>query len=476
MENYYGDGVVGFDPNDHDYSDEIHPINHNHPYANLEGAYAHAEEDDDDYETVGDDEQSEFEPEHDEDAEGEIEHEDYDESIHEPMEGIIAETASNHNKRPKMPLPPVELLHSNPSAFLFQFMFLPRPVRTPDHQLEFWALFWEPITDAMRMHGCEFLSIRLVAVMNENAELERRVKKTGSRRTKVLTDDVYSPITIKLMTREQWDNEDVIWCICEGMKKYPKEVNKNKRFRERLGMSIPERDDLGDASRHADIVAEAEKKKAAIEAAADKKATAKKPAAEKKSGAKKAAPKKSTSAGKAGGRVKAAASSSGKSTTKAPAKASSSSAAKPSSSKAATQKTNPKSAAATKDNSTTTKRSNKRVMEPNSDDVSTDNTSPKKKPCTPNTKAGRNKTPFSTPRGRRSTIGKDETAGKKRGIKQEETPRGKDRFVALSYWCLALALIYTIGFRIPADWCDDCYPESSDSEGGDDSEDEDEQM
>ncbi|GME48915.1 hypothetical protein GTA08_BOTSDO00948 [Neofusicoccum parvum] len=163
-------------------------------------------------------------------------------SAFEPEEAALEAAKEEEEAGAQMPLPPMTLLHSNPEQFVMEFMFLPRPVRMREADLEFYALSWEPITKRQLMRCCEYLSRRLSELMNENVELERRVKNLGPRKTTVLTEDPYEVVTVEIMRNEGWNRDDVVWCICEGMKKYPKELTRNQRFKTRLGLPVPGED------------------------------------------------------------------------------------------------------------------------------------------------------------------------------------------------------------------------------------------
>ncbi|EKG21584.1 hypothetical protein MPH_01092 [Macrophomina phaseolina MS6] len=141
-----------------------------------------------------------------------------------------------------MPLPPMELFNREPEDFIMEFMFLPRPSRMREIDLEFYCLHWKPLTREILERCCEYLSEKLVALMNENAALERNVKGLGARRTSVLTDQPYGVITVELMRDESWDHDDIVWCICEGMKKFPRELSRNQRFKARLSLPVPGKD------------------------------------------------------------------------------------------------------------------------------------------------------------------------------------------------------------------------------------------
>lgn len=144
--------------------------------------------------------------------------------------------------RPKMPLPPTELFHHDPEAFIMEFMFLPRPGRMREADLDFSCLHWKPITREILVKCCGYISIKLTMLMNEDAELERDVKGMGARRTAVLSKNPYDAITAELIRKEKWSREDVIYCICEGMKRFPRELSRNQRFKARLNLPVPGKD------------------------------------------------------------------------------------------------------------------------------------------------------------------------------------------------------------------------------------------
>lgn len=162
---------------------------------------------------------------------------------------IVDETSFIHeNMKLNTPHPPLSLFKKDPLEYLMEFMFMPRPQRLRECDWEFWCLHWQPVTFHMLEICTEYCSQKNVDLMNENAELERELKRLGPRRTAVLTTEVYEAQTIERTRNppkegeEPWTREDHMWCICEGTKMFPKNLAKNQRFKERLGLPVPGED------------------------------------------------------------------------------------------------------------------------------------------------------------------------------------------------------------------------------------------
>ncbi|KAK0654637.1 hypothetical protein DIS24_g5118 [Lasiodiplodia hormozganensis] len=162
---------------------------------------------------------------------------------------IVDETSFIHeNMKLNTPHPPLSLFKKDPLEYIMEFMFLPRPQRLRECDWEFWCLHWQPVTFHMLEICTEYCSQKNVDLMNENAELERELKRLGPRRTAVLTTEVYEAQTIERTRNppkegeQPWNREDHIWCICEGTKMFPKNLAKNQRFKERLGLPVPGED------------------------------------------------------------------------------------------------------------------------------------------------------------------------------------------------------------------------------------------
>ncbi|KAL1636442.1 hypothetical protein SLS58_009795 [Diplodia intermedia] len=154
---------------------------------------------------------------------------------------------SHENMKLDTPHPPLSLLNEDPLEYVKEFMFLTRPARLRECDWEFWCLHWQPITFRILEICTEYCSQRNVDLMNENAELERAHKNLGPRRTTVLTREVYEAQTIERTRNppkgeKPWDRDDHIWCICEGVKLFPKNLAKNQRFKRLLGLPVPGRD------------------------------------------------------------------------------------------------------------------------------------------------------------------------------------------------------------------------------------------
>ncbi|KAL0263291.1 hypothetical protein SLS55_002271 [Diplodia seriata] len=155
---------------------------------------------------------------------------------------------SHENMELETPHPPLSLLNENPLEYIMEFMFLQRPARLRDCDWEFWCLHWQPITFRILEICTEYCSQKNVDLMNENAELERAYKNLGPRRTTVLTREVYEAQTIERTRNPRkkgekpWNRDDHIWCICEGVKSFPKNLAKNQRFKRLLGLPVPGRD------------------------------------------------------------------------------------------------------------------------------------------------------------------------------------------------------------------------------------------
>ncbi|OJD33540.1 uncharacterized protein BKCO1_290004 [Diplodia corticola] len=151
----------------------------------------------------------------------------------------------HENMKLKTPHPPIQLFKENPLEYIMEFMFLPRPDRLAERNWEFYCLHWQPVTFHMLEICTEYISQKNVDLMNENAELERAVKGLGPRRTTVLTPHVYDAQTIERTRKppkqgdRPWDRDDHIYCICEGVKLFPKNLAKNKRYKQQLNLPIP---------------------------------------------------------------------------------------------------------------------------------------------------------------------------------------------------------------------------------------------
>ncbi|KAK8176990.1 hypothetical protein IWX90DRAFT_4809 [Phyllosticta citrichinensis] len=136
---------------------------------------------------------------------------------------------------PRMPQPPDALLQADPLKYLKTFLVLLRPSRMRESEHDYSPINSDLISTDDRKQAIAWISPKLISIMNANAELERQVKNQGPRRTKVLSSDVYQPITQHKMCAEQWSGSDFAFCLTEAMKRLPKEEIKNTRFMVRLG-------------------------------------------------------------------------------------------------------------------------------------------------------------------------------------------------------------------------------------------------
>ncbi|KAK8166154.1 hypothetical protein BC567DRAFT_265708 [Phyllosticta citribraziliensis] len=136
---------------------------------------------------------------------------------------------------PRMPQPPDALLQADPLKYLKTFLVLLRPSRMRESEHDYSPINSDLISTDDRKQTIAWISPKLISIMNDNAELERQVKNQGPRRTKVLSSDVYQPITLHKMRAEKWSGSDFAFCLTEAMKRLPKEEIKNTRFMVRLG-------------------------------------------------------------------------------------------------------------------------------------------------------------------------------------------------------------------------------------------------
>ncbi|KAK8237133.1 hypothetical protein IWZ00DRAFT_88901 [Phyllosticta capitalensis] len=154
------------------------------------------------------------------------------------MGGLERISYTYSQTHPRMPLPPAELLQTDPLKYLKTYLVLIRPQRMRESEMDYAILESNPlITVSHLKQAIAWISAKLIAIMNENAELERQVKHLGPRRTKVLGADVYQPITMFKMAKEEWRGTDFAFCLKEATKRLPKEEIKNTRFLARLQRS-----------------------------------------------------------------------------------------------------------------------------------------------------------------------------------------------------------------------------------------------